>query len=137
VPRASIARVVNFCFRYLKEHGPSTSKELVIVFLGKAAARKLNHKFRQKDYATDVLSFAANDTSEFGELVLCPEVLQRQAKENGHSFRKETAYMLIHGILHLLGYEHEGSTAKQKRAAAEMFKIQEKMFDSLLKKNML
>jgi probable rRNA maturation factor len=98
--------------------------DLTIVFLDTAAAKKLNRQFRGKDYATDILSF------EGGELVLCPQVLKRQAKEHKHSFNAELGYMLIHGVLHLQGFDHE----KSKSAAAKMFKIQDQVFDRLCAK---
>lgn len=122
--------------------------DLVCVFLPINEARKMNLQFRGKDYATDVLSFSSDlqnnhlqkrkkhfinkqvkspEPLVLGELVLCPEVLKRQAKENGHSFRAELGYMLIHGVLHLLGYDHE----KSKKQAKEMFDLQDQLFDSL------
>ncbi|PIS09850.1 MAG: rRNA maturation RNase YbeY, partial [Bdellovibrio sp. CG10_big_fil_rev_8_21_14_0_10_47_8] len=80
--------------------------ELVIVFLDPLPAKKINRQYRKKNYATDILSFEGAD-GLLGELVLCPQVLKKQAKEQGHSFRLELGYMLIHGVLHLLGYDHE------------------------------
>jgi probable rRNA maturation factor len=98
--------------------------DLTIVFLDTAAAKKINREFRGKNYATDILSF------DGGELVLCPQVLKRQAKEHRHSFNAELGYMLIHGVLHLKGFDHE----KSKSAAAKMFKIQDQVFDRLCAK---
>ena len=98
--------------------------DLTIVFLDTAAAKKINCEFRGKNYATDILSF------DGGELVLCPQVLKRQAKEHKHSFNAELGYMLIHGVLHLKGFDHE----KSKSAAAKMFKIQDQVFDRLCAK---
>ncbi len=88
--------------------------------------RRLNKTFRGKDYATDVLSFDATDPESLGELVLCPEVIQRQAKEHELSDFAEYAYMVLHGILHLLGYDHE----KDDKAAREMYRLQDKIFYS-------
>lgn len=105
------------------------ARELTVVFLEPGPARKANLQFRGKDYATDVLSFDAMESGSFGELILCPAVLQRQAKEHGLAYRDELLYMLIHGILHLLGYDHERGPAEE----AEMFEIQDKLFAKLLK----
>ena len=102
--------------------------ELALVFLEKKPAQKINKEFRGKDYATDVLSFESMDPSSLGELVMCPEVLKRQAKEHGLSFQKELGYMLLHGVLHLLGYDHETS----EKDAKEMFDLQDAVFDKLL-----
>jgi probable rRNA maturation factor len=108
------------------------NKHITIVFLNPAAAKKINFQFRKKNYATDVLSFSG-EGSHLGELVLCPQVLKKQAKDWGSSYRNELALMLIHGVLHLLGHDHEGTSAKAKKAAQKMFQLQEQIFDSLLK----
>lgn len=103
---------------------------ITIVFLDPLPAKKLNKQFRGKDYATDILSFDGEEPGQLGELILCPMVLKAQAKEHGHSFKAELGYMLIHGVLHLLGYDHE----KSKKEAAQMFKIQDQLFDRLCAK---
>lgn len=106
------------------------SRELTLVFLDKKPARKINFEFRGKDYATDVLSFDSMDPSSFGELVLCPDVLKRQAKEHKLTYQQELGYMLLHGVLHLLGYDHETN----EKDAQEMFGLQDAVFEKLLKK---
>ena len=107
-----------------------TIQELTLVFLDKKPAQKINFEFRGKDYATDVLSFDSMDPSSFGELVLCPEVLKRQSKEHQLTYQEELGYMLLHGILHLLGYDHELSD----KEAEKMFGLQDAIFEKLLKK---
>lgn len=104
-------------------------KDLTIVMLSSANMRKLNSEFRGKDYATDVLSFAAVEDEAMGELALCPQVLKKQAKEHGLTYSQELGYMLIHGVLHLLGYDHERSKKEEKL----MFTLQDRIFDRLLK----
>jgi len=102
--------------------------ELNLVFLNKSKARALNKKFRKRNYATDVLSFSPEAAGEgLGDLVFCPEVLVKQAKDQGHSFKKELDYMVIHGFLHLLGYDHE----KNRREELKMMKLQDKLFAKL------
>ncbi|WP_415063409.1 rRNA maturation RNase YbeY [Bdellovibrio sp.] len=105
-------------------------KEFTLVFLDKKPAQKINKEFRGKDYATDVLSFDSMDPSSFGELVLCPEVLKRQAQEHKLSYQVELGYMVLHGTLHLLGYDHETN----EKDAREMFALQDALFEKLLKK---
>ncbi|MFV8258541.1 rRNA maturation RNase YbeY [Bdellovibrio bacteriovorus] len=105
-------------------------RELTLVFLDKKPAQKINMEFRSKNYATDVLSFDSMDPGSLGELVLCPEVLKRQSKEHGLTYQQELGYMLLHGVLHLLGYDHETS----EEDALEMFGIQDAAFEVLLKK---
>lgn len=104
-------------------------RELTLVFLPQKAAKKINFEFRARNYATDVLSFESLDPKSFGELILCPDVLKKQAKAHGLSYRAELGYMLLHGILHLLGYDHE----KGDREAREMFELQDAIFEKLLR----
>ena len=87
----------------------------------------LNLQFRKKNYATDVLSFESADPECLGELVLCPEVLKRQAGEHKLSFKMELTYMFIHGVLHLLGYDHE----QGEKQAQAMFELQDRFFERL------
>jgi probable rRNA maturation factor len=103
-------------------------KNLIAVFVDEKRGRELNKSFRQKNYATDVLSFAPIERESAGELVFCMQVLKSQAKEHRLSVRKEIAYLYIHGFLHLLGYDHE----KSKRAETEMFTLQDSLFNAFL-----
>lgn len=125
--------------REFKRQGKSLvalEKELTIVFLDQIKARELNKKFRGRNYATDVLSFGVNDDSNaggaeiLGELVICPEVISRQAKEHSLLVREELGYMVLHGVLHLLGFDHE----KSKKEAEKMFALQDRIFEALLKR---
>ncbi len=102
-------------------------QELTVVFLDPKPAKKINEQYRKKSYATDILSFEGASPADLGELVICPQVLKKQAKEHDLSFKAELAYMLIHGVLHLLGYDHE----KSKKEAKKMFEIQDQLFDRL------
>lgn len=104
------------------------SRELTVVFLNLKAAKVTNKQFRSRDYATDVLSFESMTPESLGELILCPQVLQKQALQHGLKYREELGYMLLHGILHLLGYDHETGPED----AEEMFAIQDAVFAKLL-----
>lgn len=105
-----------------------SGKNLNIVFLDQVNAKKINLNFRGKNYATDILSFEPMDSDELGELVLCSQVIKRQAKEHALSEKAELGYMLIHGCLHLLGYDHEQNEDDAKR----MFRLQDKIFAQIL-----
>ncbi len=89
--------------------------DLSIALVGPARIKELNKKYRKKNKTTDVLSFSY-DT--FGEIVICLREVRQNAKKFGFSFEEELARVLIHGILHLLGYEHE----KSKKEAEKMEK---------------
>ena len=105
--------------------------ELSLVLLSKQKMKKLNNEFRHKNYATDVLSFSSSTRDSLGDLVFCPVVLEKQAIQQGHSLDKEFLYMMIHGILHLLGYDHE----KTKPAYVEMFSLQDRIFNQIINTN--
>lgn len=142
MPKAQIRRTTESCFKIILKavgkfpelgRNPKSLRlrlkdQLVIVFLDAPAAKKINRQFRNKNYPTDILSFQTG--SGLGELLICPKVLQVQAKEQGHSFDKELTYMLIHGVLHLLGFDHEIGAVKAQR----MMKFQDKIFESIIDK---
>ena len=86
--------------------------DLSIVFVGQARMRELNKKYRGKNRATDVLSFQGNG---LGELVICLREVKKNAKRFNSAFEKELAKVLIHGILHLSGYEHEKSEKEKDK----------------------
>jgi probable rRNA maturation factor len=109
-------------------------RELVVAFVSTKEARRLNKTYRGKDYATDVLSFDGSESGDesgdesLGELVICPEVISRQAREHGLLVREELGYMVLHGVLHLLGFDHE----RGKAEATRMFELQDRLFEQLL-----
>lgn len=103
------------------------SPHLVVVFVGDQEIRNLNKQYRHKDSVTDILSFSSFDPGVLGELVVAPSVVRRQAREHGLTFEKELGYMLLHGVLHLLGFDHEKSQIQARR----MFKIQDDVFYGL------
>ncbi len=86
--------------------------EMTIRLVDEAEARELNHTYRHKDYATNVLSFPAAVPDELldipllGDLVICVAVVEREAAEQGKSLEAHWAHLVIHGCLHLLGYDH-------------------------------
>ena len=91
--------------------------------------KSLNGQYRKKPRPTDVLSFAGADPGSFGELIFCPQVLEKQAIDNKHAYKWELAYMLVHGVLHLLGYDHE----KSDKEARKMYRLQDELFEKLRK----
>jgi len=133
VPRKFLETWVRELSRELgreKVRGAFKNKKLTLAFVNPKDGRRLNREFRNRDYATDVLSFDPMESGSLGELVICPEVISRQAKEHGLLVREELGYIVLHGVLHLLGYDHEKSKAEAKR----MFDLQDRVFERLLKK---
>ena len=97
---------------------PSASLSLTLV--GKTRMQKLNRIFRQRDYATDVLAFPMQDASQsslafVGDVVICVPVALSQASRFDNTPDEEIMRLLIHGTLHLLGYDHETTEREAKR----------------------
>jgi probable rRNA maturation factor len=106
--------------------------ELSIALVGNAEIRKLNAKFRKKDYPTDVLSFPAGDelptgVQLLGDVVISVERAKEQAKERRRTLNEEMVTLLIHGIVHLLGYDHERSP----KDARIMDRLEKKIYRAL------
>ena len=71
----------------------------------------MNHAYRTKDKPTNVLSFTYEDLDNYlGDLVICLPVVEREASEQGKTVKNHMAHMIVHGMLHLLGYDHENET---------------------------
>ncbi|CAD2265740.1 Endoribonuclease YbeY [Stutzerimonas stutzeri] len=101
----------------------SGDSELTIRLVDEEEGRELNRTWRQKDYATNVLSFPADVPDEFldipllGDLVICVPVVEREAAEQGKALDAHWAHLVIHGCLHLLGYDHiEDAEAEEMEA---------------------
>ena len=88
-----------------------------IAFVSDKRIRELNRQFRSIDKATDVLSFPADGPNELnlGDIAISAETAATQAKENGLSFDYETAQLILHGLLHLSGYDHETDNGEMNR----------------------
>ena len=118
--------------------GLEPETEISVLLVDDAEIRKLNGEYRGKDVATDVLSFPLEEELEddmepvviggpegrmLGDIVISVETAEAQAKAYGHSFEREMTFLLVHGVLHLLGYDHERSEADEKKMQAEEKRI--------------
>lgn len=132
----------------LKELGLDKKNiELSISLIGLTRMQELNKKYRSKNKTTDVLSFKPDDNFSWdnknstkrafvlpkdnvlklGDIVICPKIAVKQAKKNNKLLKEELALLTVHGLLHLVGYEHEKSISNGKK----MLKLQEKIFNKL------
>lgn len=102
--------------------------EISLTLVSLEEIRELNRDYRDVDRETDVLSFpqfeCVEDMPEFGELclgdvVICLDKVEEQAKEFGHSFERELIYLFVHSLLHLLGYDHMEEDEKQEMRQRE------------------
>lgn len=99
------------------------AKDVSVVLAGEKEIRNLNKKYRKKDKVTDVLSF---DYGDSGEVVICLKEIKKNAEKFNNPFKKEIIRVLIHGILHLCGYDHEKSKKEaelMERKENSYFKI--------------
>ena len=87
---------------------------LTLRIVGAAEGRRLNRVYRKKDRATNVLSFAT------GDIVLCHPVIRREARAQGKSLAAHYAHLVVHGCLHLRGYDHEKKRDAERMAAREI-----------------
>jgi probable rRNA maturation factor len=90
--------------------------------------RRLNHRFRGRDYATDVLSFAyrgevVEGLPYLGEIVIAPDVAAENAGESKVPVERELRTLLVHGVLHLLGYDHETDSGQMLRLQARLLRV--------------
>jgi probable rRNA maturation factor len=86
-----------------------------IAFVSDKSIRKLNQQFRGVNKATDVLSFPADEPNNLGDVAVSVETAAAQAKENGLSVENEIAQLILHGLLHLAGYDHETDNGEMNR----------------------
>jgi probable rRNA maturation factor len=95
-----------------------TDVQATIRFVAAREGRALNRAYRGKDYATNVLSFIYEAHPVSGDLVICLPVVLREAKEQGKPVKAHLAHMVVHGMLHLQGYDHETGAADAARMEA-------------------
>ena len=109
--------------------GVAPAVEIEVVLADETTVRDLNRLYRGKDEPTDVLSFAAMEGEAFlaapdeapslGEVVICLPIAKAQASDAGRAAAGEVAHLLTHGLLHLLGYDHEEDSESQRMKARE------------------
>jgi len=105
VPRLTRRDIATFARRVLRAVDAEPD-ELSIAFVDDDAMRELNRKFRRKNKTTDVLTFPG-DGPLLGEIVISIDQARRQAADEKHSLATEVRYLILHGILHAMGYDHE------------------------------
>ena len=111
---------------------PRTNWTINVAIVGTVRMKKTNYQFRKKNRTTDVLSFSNIESfnpvsNQIGEVILCWPVLKKQAVEYGGTIDEEITRLLVHGILHLFGYDHE----KNKQEELKMFRLQNKICNKL------
>jgi len=130
IPGRKIKEIIKFV---IKEMGKDNS-ELSLVLCNNDYIHFYNKEYRNKDYPTDVLSFVDGERigkiTYLGDIIISIDKVKSQSEEYGVSFEEEFSRLLVHGILHLLGYDHETSEEDEK----VMMSIQDKLVDEVLRK---
>ena len=116
-------RVIKFACKHLKIENPL----LNIVIVDNKKIQEINREYRNKDAVTDVISFAFEEVKDvdykdvrfLGEIYISYERCKEQASEFGHTVRREFCYLAVHGLLHLLGYDHMTESDKKVMRALE------------------
>lgn len=114
-----------------------TQKDIELLIVKNDEIQKLNKEHRNIDKATDVLSFPIDfdmPNMPLGSIVISTDFVEEKAKEYGHSFNEEFSLLFIHGILHLLGYDHEVDNGEHRQKEEELIK-EFNLPDSLIVRN--
>lgn len=135
VKEQDMKQVVLFVLKKIKK----TKAVVSLHCVGDQQIRSLNRRYRKKDKVTDVLSFPMRTgkffltdkktEEDWGDIFICIPQIKRQAKEYGVSYKEELYRMTVHGVLHLLGYDHEA-----KKDATIMFPLQDMLVAACMKK---
>jgi probable rRNA maturation factor len=111
----------NTLSRWLRRVAPAKARgHVTIALVTDRRIQQLNRTFRGMDKATDVLSFPADEPGMLGDVVIARGVARRQARGAGHDFPTEVRVLALHGLLHLLGYDHEHDGGRMARLEARL-----------------
>lgn len=106
----TVKDIIDFILNYLS----LDNKEISFLFCDNNQIHELNRDYRYKDYPTDVLSFESGEEDFLGDIAISIDKVIEQAKDIGHSETDELLRLIVHGILHLLGFDHERSEEDEK-----------------------
>ncbi len=122
VPALDIAVVTSGLARapglapWLAEVAPARARgAMTVALVSDSRVRALNQRYRRENAATDVLSFPADEPGVLGDVVIATGVARRQARQAGHPLQTEIRVLALHGLLHLLGYDHERDDGQMAR----------------------
>lgn len=99
-------------------------KKVAVIAVSPKKSREMNKAYRKKDKPTNVLSFFYD--KNYGEIFVCPDIVRREARRDGNSYEYQMTWMVVHGMLHMAGLHHEGTSGAALRV--------EKMEQDILKK---
>ena len=107
--------------RWLASIAPARARgTMTIAIVPDGRVQQLNRRYRRTDAATDVLSFPSDERGYLGDVVIAAGMARRQAQQAGHSLQRELRVLALHGLLHLLGYDHERDAGRMARVEARL-----------------
>ena len=106
--------------------GRKLPRQIEIVPIREPEARRLNRRYRARRRAANVLSFRYG--SDYGEILVCPQVIRRDAASTGNTYSYQLTWMVLHGMIHLAGLHHEKSAALARRTQKMESGIMQKFF---------
>lgn len=123
INKDDLINISNIVFKILNVKNPVYN----IIIVDEEKIREINKNYRDKDSITDVISFAFEEKDNdiykdfrlLGEIYICSKRAKEQAKEYGHSYKREICYLCTHGLLHLLGYDHMNEEDKKEMRELE------------------
>lgn len=130
IDKSFVRKVVKHTLKKME----AEKSEVNIIFVGLEEIHEINKAYRNVDRSTDVISFALEDTEDvtvyeervLGDIYICLDKVHEQAKEYGHTEIREMAFLIVHGLLHLLGYDH-----MIKEEEKIMFGLQEEILNEM------
>ena len=130
IDKSFVRKVVKHTLKKME----AEKSEVNIIFVGLEEIHEINKTYRNVDRPTDIISFALEDTEDvtvyeervLGDIYICLDKVHEQAKEYGHTEIREMAFLIVHGLLHLLGYDH-----MIKEEEKIMFGLQEEILNEM------
>ena len=130
IDKSFVRKVIKYTLKKMS----ASDSEVNIVFVGLDEIHEINKTYRGVDRPTDVISFALEDNDDIsvydarvlGDIYICLDKVHEQAKEYGHKEEREMAFLIVHGLLHLLGYDH-----MEKEDEKVMFGLQEEILNEM------
>jgi probable rRNA maturation factor len=117
---AATLKLIRRAARLALDHPPRRARSATLLLTSDKRVRELNHQFRGRNKATNVLSFASDDPSYWGDVAIALGTVKREAKEQGKTAAAHAAHLTVHGLLHLKGYDHAEESHRASMEAVEI-----------------
>jgi len=120
------SKVINLVLKEAEDELNLKQSNLQVILISNEKIKEMNYQYRNKNYATDVLTFPDGTFHNLGDIFISIEKTHEQAKEYGHTFERELGFLTVHGLLHTLGYDHQ-----TKEDETAMIALQDKILNQV------